>query len=435
MFRDRGVTRLFMKRLAPNDNSKNQIYLGGDFAVLGVLPSGELERAPSSSEKRGSGRQILKASLNLTWLDATGGRHPAPQAQLILYPQYPEVRLSGLLQGSGAPIGQWLDPRRDGRAPGRVLLLGVSPGGEVTGFLSAPNSGIESELAEMREAERFGALTELVIQRANTLDQLLAEVQRIHELGWIAAKRLVAPGSSVVCRGQNCGGYTLEAELGVLPNGLAEPDFLGWEIKTFSVKTFTSTKSSVITVMTPEPDGGLYCDKGPEYFIRRYGYADRKGRPDRINFGGVHRYGHEHALTKLRLALTGFDAYKGKVVDVEGGIELTDGKECAASWSHRKLIEHWKKKHEKAAYIPNLARAGTPRSYHFANSIGLGEGADFSRTLEAILRGELYYDPGLKMEGASSTSPRLKRRNQFRIKYPHVEKLYAKFRHASYSDG
>jgi hypothetical protein len=29
----------------------------------------------------------------------------------------------------------------------------------------------------------------------------------------------------------NCGGYTLEAELGATPNGYSEPDFMGWEIK------------------------------------------------------------------------------------------------------------------------------------------------------------------------------------------------------------
>ena len=87
MLRANGVTRLFRKQLAPNDNSKNQIYLGGDFSVVNVLPSGELTRENSSSGKRpAQGRKRLKASLPFAWIDAAGGVHPAPNAQIILYP-------------------------------------------------------------------------------------------------------------------------------------------------------------------------------------------------------------------------------------------------------------------------------------------------------------------------------------------------------------
>src|ERR1700741_3928060 len=102
MFRDHGVERLFLKRLAPNDNYKNQIRLGGELSVLRVIPSGKLTQARSSSGKPGEpGRQILKSRVLWSWLDATGCAHPAPNAQLVLYPQYPEVRFSGFLQGCG----------------------------------------------------------------------------------------------------------------------------------------------------------------------------------------------------------------------------------------------------------------------------------------------------------------------------------------------
>ena len=37
-----GVTRLVFKRLAPNDNSKNQVYLGGDYSALQILPFSEV---------------------------------------------------------------------------------------------------------------------------------------------------------------------------------------------------------------------------------------------------------------------------------------------------------------------------------------------------------------------------------------------------------
>src|SRR5690348_2987661 len=87
-----GATRMVAKRLAKNDNSKQQIYLGGSFDVLNILPFGEIYE--DSSEKN----QILKASLNFRWLQPNGAITSAPGAQLILYPQYPEVRMSGFLQ-------------------------------------------------------------------------------------------------------------------------------------------------------------------------------------------------------------------------------------------------------------------------------------------------------------------------------------------------
>jgi hypothetical protein len=44
--------------------------------------------------------------------------------------------------------------------------------------------------------------------------------------------------------------------------------------------------------MTPEPTDGLYKSEGVEKFLREYGYTDKKGRDDRMNFGGVHTVNH-----------------------------------------------------------------------------------------------------------------------------------------------
>ena len=40
-FSAHGVRQILLKVLSPNDNSKNQVYLGGDFSVLHVLPAGD----------------------------------------------------------------------------------------------------------------------------------------------------------------------------------------------------------------------------------------------------------------------------------------------------------------------------------------------------------------------------------------------------------
>ncbi|MEK7781186.1 MAG: hypothetical protein AAB370_06775 [Verrucomicrobiota bacterium] len=39
-------------------------------------------------------------------------------------------------------------------------------------------------------------------------------------------------------------------------------------------------------MMTPEPDGGFYKDADEASFIRKFGYADKHDKPDRLNFGG-----------------------------------------------------------------------------------------------------------------------------------------------------
>ncbi|WP_425294886.1 MvaI/BcnI family restriction endonuclease [Neomesorhizobium albiziae] len=42
------------------------------------------------------------------------------------------------------------------------------------------------------------------------------------------------------------------------PNGYAEPDFVGWEVKQYGVNNFTAYRAeSPVTLMTPEPTGGF----------------------------------------------------------------------------------------------------------------------------------------------------------------------------------
>ncbi|MEK6537012.1 MAG: MvaI/BcnI restriction endonuclease family protein, partial [Actinomycetota bacterium] len=66
-------------------------------------------------------------------------------------------------------------------------------------------------------------------------------------------------------------------------------------MKQHSVTNFTRPDSgAAITLMTPEPKGGLYQEQGVEAFVRRFGYADQLGRADRLNFGGIHKVGERH---------------------------------------------------------------------------------------------------------------------------------------------
>lgn len=417
---DNGVTQLFAKPLAPNDNSKNQIYLGGGFEALNVIPNHGVEVDDAS--KAGSIRNRFKAFINLSWIDAEGLCYTAPNAQLILYPKYPEVRMSGMLQGANSAPSEMIASRLEGR----ILFMGVRNDGSILGHVTSPNSSVRSEIENIYQPEMAGVFIRLPIVGGNTRKQLIEELRRIHLEGWIDSIRLNSEGSVLPCRSSNCGGYTLEAKLGVTPNGYAEPDYLGWEIKQHGVTSLDRPHSgSPITLMTPEPKAGIYKDDGVEFFLREFGYSDQRGRKDRINFGGIFRNGVRAERTGLTLTLSGYDFAAGKIINPDGGITLLDdsGRE-AATWLYTDIMKHWNRKHAQAAYIPSLCRTEPSRQYVYGNQVELGEGTDFLRFLKAVADGVVYYDPGIKLEDASTSAPRIKRRSQFRIKPVDLSGLY-----------
>jgi len=199
---------------------------------------------------------------------------------------------------------------------------------------------------------------------------------------------------------------------------------MGWEIKQFGVTNFEKINSAIITLMTPEPTDGIYKTEGAEYFIRKYGYADKTGRENRMNFGGIHKAGFRHQLTNIEMQLIGFDSESGKIRNTNGRIALVDNKNIeAASWSFSSMLLHWNRKHNQACYVPSLSDTAGERKYKYGNKIILGTGTDFQLFLRQMAVGNIYYDPGIKMENVS-TKPKIKKRSQFRIKSQHLGSLY-----------
>jgi MvaI/BcnI restriction endonuclease family len=426
-----GCTAAYVKVLAQNDNNKNQPYLSKTFEGLHLLPHGEL-----TSEGEGD-RIRYKANLNFAWLNNELIPFVAPEAKLILYPQYPEVRLSGFLAGCKDAPSKLMSPRKEGYTiPPRILMLAVNEqNGKVLAYLAAKGTEIYHDLFEsIQHSEKRGVLFDLTSQLpvTNTKQQLIEKLLEIAQEGWIVAKRLDRGGNVLPCQAPNCGGCTLEAELDIRPNSRSEPDFLGWEVKQHTVTSFVglakklSNKGAVITLMTPEPTGGVYVEDGVEQFIRRYGYPDQSGKVDRLNFGGKYAYGVPYHLTGVRLTTTGFNPEKGKI-DGDGGISLLYGAEelPIAVWKFSDLLRHWSRKHAKAVYVPSMSRREPQLSYRFADLVRLGEGTDFLRFLRAVHSGVVFYDPGIKLEYASTT-PKVKRRSQFRILSGNLSCLYDK---------
>ncbi len=435
-----GVTKTYIKKLAPNDNSKNQPYFGGHLTDLSFLPTGELVPSATTSNKKTPANRKIKYTTDIPfiWFDTEGQTYNAPRAKLIYYPQYPEVRFSGFLLGSKVEAGMWMDPKRQGRAQGRWLILGVHPEGMTYGYLVTPGCNLSREL-ENTELIEFGTIFKQLDMTAgadapkvSTKDALMAKLREIHEMGWVSSCRLTGEMDLIPYKAANGGGYTLEALLGISPNGFAEPDYLGWEVKQFGVNKFPSIGAKPTTLMTPEPDGGFYKDTGVIDFIRKYGYPDVSGIEDRFNFGGKHIVGKVHERTNLTLSLLGFDPEAGKIIDAEGCIALLDAEEnITASWSFAKLMDHWKRKHSQAVYIPSLKRKeGGEYKYHYGKDIELGTGTNLEIMLRGMQTGFVYYDPGIKVENASSDKPKSKRRSQFRINHKQLGKVYKNFEHA-----
>lgn len=411
VMRDAGAQSLYAKPLAPNDNSKNQIYLGPDFAALNVLPHRAV--TPDTTNPH-----IFKASVNFAWIGEDGAVSPAPAAQLILYPQYPEIRLGSLLRSSHTAPTSLLASR----AVGRVLFLGIKADGQVLAHLAPSGSELQQSFAAAPKGQQIGVFTELFITGVDPRAQLLQALRTVHEEGWIDSERLDSHGSLVSCNSENCGGFTLEAKLGISPNGVCAPDYHGWELKTHQVANVTAKHSvKPITLMTPEPSGGLYKDYGR--FIKRFG--NKASGKDRYDFTGRHFVCQPLPKTGLHLVLQGFDAASGKITDATGGIALlTSRKEVAAIWHYTKLLTNWNKKHAAAAYVLCTKRDHPRRQYKYGQFVRLGEKTDFIKFLSALAARKAYYDPGCNLKDASTAKPIPKKRNQFRIGSKEIAALY-----------
>lgn len=429
IFSDNGCQKVYVKRLSANDNSKNQIYLAGSFDVLNILPSGDVTDDTEGIRKR----KTLKSKVDFYWLNNEGVVSFAPNAQLILYPDYPEVRFSGFLKGSKNAPSEILTSRIDGR----ILFLGVNNKKKIYGFVVEPQTELANEFSSLKNLETHGVFSVITIINSKIIKDsksiLLKELKRIHNLGWICSKRLDSNREFVPCLSSNCGGYTLEAELDIPSNSVSGPDFLGWEIKQFRASSFKNFGSTSITLMDHSPTDGYFYENGAEAFIRKYGYPDKKGRASRINFGGTHKYEQIHKLTSLKLIIDGFDSNTKAMTSPngEGYVALVDDKNnIAASWSFKSIIDHWKAKHPQACYVPSKIRKGVfdkcTQQYSYGNNVILGSYTDVNLFLFQLCSGNIVYDPGIKLEMAieGERGQKVKVRSVFRTKPKHLSSLY-----------
>lgn len=427
------MRELYVKELAWNHDSKRQIYLTTDLSAFNLFPC-RVQDAPAlplgiegTRKKKPRGGNRLFGFLDFHWLLPDGATHRVSQAKLIYYPQYPEVRLSGFIRGSKCIPSEYLREKSGEVFENRLLFLGVTPTSQVYGLLAVGQDTLRNEVRSSPQYNTDLALNRLELLRTGQTnrDRLLSALKSVHEEGWTTGRRL--SGTEVIpTSAPQAVGYTLEALLGIAANGDNEPDYEGYEIKAMTVTSFESRADKAVTLMTPEPDLGVYHSESVLEFVRRWGYEDQRGRSDRRNFGGVYRAGVRHDRTKLTLTLVGYRSEEDDRFDADGYLALLSDEEViAAGWTFQKLLQCWTRKHNAAAYVPTMSK-DAPKRFKYGPRVLVCEGTDFLLVLRALASGSLYLDPAIKAEQWSSNSPKIKRRNQFRMKRSGLQGLYQK---------
>src|SRR5690606_15957048 len=118
------------------------VYFGGSFEILNILPISEIK-----TEEAGDwNKERFKATINFSWIGDDGNVYPAPNAQLILYPKYPEVRFSGFLAKCQNPPSELMTQR----LAERLLFFAVSKNGTVLGYVASPTSEIAKEFNQIK---------------------------------------------------------------------------------------------------------------------------------------------------------------------------------------------------------------------------------------------------------------------------------------------
>jgi len=392
----KGINRFFFKKLAENDNSKNQIYLGGSFDVIQDIPFGDIV------VEQGLKKPVYKAPLNFWWIGENGNIEPAKGAQLVMYPKYPEVRLSGFLKGCRTAPSEYFQPvpksERTGMYNGRILILAPT-NDKILAYLAIPNSQLSSELLSLLNGDTLGVVE---TGKGNIRDELIsllykAWMENPHEL-----VRMYPDGSIKPYTNKNAGGYTLEAFFGIKPNGQPFPDYKGWELKSIS--------GNVATLMTPQPDGGLYSELGNDMFVRQFGHLAPDGR---MYFTG--KYTSRKMNSDRIIVINGFDVSSGKITKEDGYVGLFQKDILLASWSFPHLIGHWNTKHNQACYV-KYTKIPQTNLLNYKPEVLLCEGTSAMMFLESLSYGRVYLDPACR---------EAKARNQFRTTFNDLFSLYS----------
>lgn len=437
-----GAESIWVKKLGKNNNSKQQVWLANDPSDLSFLPLGVPTYTPTRSQKRKAGSPVIQIPVSWHWV-TPDGEFNAPNSKLCYYPQYPEVRFSGFLQGAKDAPSELMSEAKRGHEPNRCLFFGpVKNAAGKTDHVVALVVGAPSLATRyVLNMDTFeeGRICPVIyyskqpVGEFSVLENALSDIIGKKITPWRLRKDGTIDRPYVA---MNAPGFTLEAELGVGENSIPGPDFDVWELKAIKQKSLDKRSNHKVTLFTPQPDRGWITSHSQVAFVLRYGHVsdtDMTGNPVEYYFtsGDINRQGKSRDTAKLNLQLVGFN--DSKHFDPNGMIALYDKQtgELAAGWSYLKLLEHWQCKHNRAAYVPYIREgSGVDTTVEFGPLVTLGISTSFGLFLQAFQDGKVVYDPGDKAifkDGKWIPHSR----SQFRINLNDIADIYQEVKEVS----
>ena len=428
LLKKHGCEKALLKKLAKNNNDKNQVYFHHDASLLNSVFDLEFSTRVKSKSKKDSGmhsgKRIQEAKFKkFSWISVHGRAHGVAHCKGILYHQYPEVRLSGFKADDGQmPSSMSVDFTRAFPDQTRYLVIGANPEGAAFAIMVvSPLEKFEREFKSLpfmanSKICRFMRISSY--SASEKLKRILTE-----KIGGKAIRgcRLKPDGQTVPFTGTQVHGYTLEHELGISSNSDKGGDIFGIELKCFTRKK--------LTLFTPEPDGGLYAESFAQ-FMTRYGYI----KDAVYRFTGLHRAGKVSEKTALTLevvcipknskSLHAYDPSKPIAHQLDQlRVILKDEEDMiAASWSSDRLLNSWGVKHNEAVYVPASVSEnadaddldnGYSKRVTFGQEVLWCKGTSLEHLIRALASGVIFLDPAPKYDPDNPKSN--KRRSQWRI--------------------
>lgn len=424
LFKNLGIDLIFVKYLAlKQDNDKNQIYFGsGDSkSIFNLLPcrirSGK--KSESKFKKNSSkGKPKIEALFDFYWIDRETKIHKAPDAKLIYYFQYPEVRFSGFIKNCSNPP-DCLRRKKQHIYGQRILVFGIDKHYRVIGIvLTEKEHPVVKQFPKLDKhcsANIFFShlIPKIKFHKKIPSESLLDELKKIVKV-WHKSQTLKKNiDGPIPFRGNQGAGYTLEALLGIERNSSKNPDYLGIEVKSFS-------KEGKISLMTPTADLGDESKLSFRDFMKKYGREGKK-TDGSLRFTGSHKVGKKNNSTGLIMEVKGYDIEKdlfiGKDSDILVGLFQSSKNRLVSGWSLKKLFDNWIKKHAEAFYVEYEKKEILPKNndhdyeYLFTGKIIYGMGTSINNYFKGICEGIVIYDPAHAIYSDNST----KQRPQWRV--------------------
>lgn len=440
-------TLVLIKKLARNNNDKNQIYFHHDTSILNSVFDLEFdERLASTSEKKKGtifGKTIPQAIFKeFHWLSTNGHLEKTKECKAITYHQYPETRLSGFQTDKlRIPNSLSIEYTKNPEIFPRYLAIGATPQGiAIAMMIVNPGSIFDDEFKKLDGFQGSNICKHLEIDgelstSTSKLKYLLSNSVANKDLKGCRYDRNM---KTVPFNSTQVHGYTLEHACGIKPNSDHDGDIYGIELKAFTRKK--------ISLITTEANGGLYKESFSG-FMQKYGYV----KDDDYRLTGIHRAYALNYKTGLTLKIVCFPLTKGikkterRNYDPEQAFSkqmngmsliLEDQKgDIAASWTIEHLMNRWGAKHNEVVYVPATVNAN-----HVAEEINAGYNkrvvfgdqvlwcfrSTVEKLLNAIHTGVIFLDPAPKYNVTDSS--RSKRRTQWRLNdiYKAAPLLYEK---------